>query len=363
MAYVSKSPPPPGDINNSYNHKRTRLDRTVRVLLDDPDRTPSRAAGIDAHTEKVHRWHGTSVILESCLGLSLGPSTYATACTLFHRFYHSVSLTEHDVWSAAMASTLLATKVEDEPKSLKQIVEEYARIYARRLRRHICATVLPQHLNKFGPVYKEWHQRITAMESIVLRTLGFTFYWISDSHPHRFLLNFCRALELNDAKFMQRAWNYCNDSCRLDLSVRYLPEVIASSAILLAARDFNMSLPVEPRPWWKVFIGNEAHKGQELVDVANAILGTCRLHSGTTTTTTTTTMEQSTPGDRTNRDPETLRVDWLAASRGFLPSLIGRNDRDGTEKKGFNDPDSFLWFCQSETFEKELQKSNSNSNI
>ena len=141
-----------------------------------------------------------------------------------------------------MASTLIATKVEEEPKTLKQIIDEYAKIYARRLilanfpdveknfddkntlptieelvkssaalaclqgpishwttgkqRRRICSARLPKELNKYGPVYKEWHEQITKMESILLRQFGFTFYWIPDSHPHKYILKFCEALDL-----------------------------------------------------------------------------------------------------------------------------------------------------------------------
>ena len=240
------------------NNKLSRLDRSLNVILKNPDKTPSRQAGITPQVERLHRFHGTSIIFESSHRLLLGPSTYATACTIFHRFYHSVSLTEYDVWKVGIASTLLATKCEEEPKNLKQIIEEYTKIYARRLiladlpldesenekrsdeikndessmkelvlssphvaclpepitkwptakqRQLICDDRLPQHLNKLGPVYKEWHKQITRMESIILRQLGFTFYWISDLHPHKFILNFCQVLELDDKQVCYRNGN------------------------------------------------------------------------------------------------------------------------------------------------------------
>ena len=231
-------------ISEVNNHKLSRLDRSLHVILQNPDKTPSRQAGIAPQLERLHRLHGTSIIFESSHRLSLGPSTNATACTIFHRFYHSASLSEHDVWSVAIACTLLATKVEEEAKNLKNIIEEYSKIYARRVvladlafeeskkdksrknendmeelvlsspiiaclsepiakwpkakqRRRICAKFLPQ-LNTNGPVYKEWNKKITQMESTILRHLGFTFYWISDSHPHKYILNFCHALERDD---------------------------------------------------------------------------------------------------------------------------------------------------------------------
>merc|ERR1719148_372002 len=54
----------------------------------------------------------------------------------------------------------------------------------------------------------------------------------------------------------------------------------AASVILLAVRDFNIVLPTKPRPWWEAFIGNKVDKANELVDAANAILGTCTLYLG-----------------------------------------------------------------------------------
>ena len=74
------------------------------------------------------------------------------------------------------------------------------------------------------------------------------------------------------------------------------------------------------------------------MDVANAIFGTCNLqHLG-----------------MGGNDDMNLYADWLAASKGFLRSLVNNSKQEDTEKS-FNDPDSFLWFCQQETFDKEIQ--------
>jgi hypothetical protein len=227
------------EMNNDDDEtsKLTALDRSVVVVLQDPEATATtRDAIISPDIERLHRLHGTSLIFESSKLLNLGASTFATACTIFHRFYHQVSLKEHDVWSIAMASTLLATKVEEEAHTLKAIIHVYCHLYRKRLllivdgdndddpcgnnnklsdhpsvaslsaARQWTTSEKDSYLQqlplpmKFGPVYKEWHKQISDMEAILLRQLGFTLYWIPDSHPHKFILYFCRVLELTDVK-------------------------------------------------------------------------------------------------------------------------------------------------------------------
>ena len=54
----------------------------------------------------------------------------------------------------------------------------------------------------------------------------------------------------------QRAWNFLNDSLRLDLCVRFRAEVLASAAIYYAALEIGAALPLGPdHPPWRVLFG------------------------------------------------------------------------------------------------------------
>ncbi|KAL7526713.1 hypothetical protein ACHAWF_001885 [Thalassiosira exigua] len=231
-----------------------------------PSFTPSARDGISPSVERLHRLHGTSLLLDAASLLRFPPSTYATACTIFHRMYHRISLKSHCVWSMAAACTLVAGKIEEEPRTIQSIILTYAHIYRRRrlrvgddLKRYsygaadceaegavtlrdnekenITRSVKPT--SPGGPVYKEWKDVVFDVENVILRTLGFTLHWIPDSHPHRFILYFIRVLEIESGEVAQSAWNYCNDSCQIDLCVRFDPEVIVS----LSFRFLRVPLP------------------------------------------------------------------------------------------------------------------------
>jgi hypothetical protein len=148
-------------------------------------------------------------------------------------------------------------------------------------------------LPQYSQLYKEWEYEMREMENVILRELGFTLYWIPDSHPHLFLLYFCNVLGLqkkedhheeekhdpmtNDPQkytVHQLAWNYCNDSYRIELCTRFEPEMIACAAIHLACVDEKViekiSLGMQPKPWWESFVGSD--RGQAMATICNALL-------------------------------------------------------------------------------------------
>jgi hypothetical protein len=294
--------------------------------------------GVSASTERLHRLHGTSLIFCCSRLLKLSASTYATACTIFHRFFHQVSLKQASVWSIAMGSTLLAAKTEEAQLPIRSIILVFTHLYRRHrliitndeecktIVKHAGAAVDPLSqtltveakelhlksdltgLSSLGPIWKDWYDEIIRAENAILRQLGFTLHWIQDQHPHKFILYFLRVLQVEDnlsktdyAKFAQRAWNYCNDCYRLDLCIRFDSEVLACTVIYLTALDCNVVLPDD---WWQVLCG----KGKEaqISTGANAVLGLLESNGST-----------------------------AAASMAFLTSLVPGGS--------FNDPDSFLW--------------------
>jgi hypothetical protein len=339
----------------------TRLDRTIVTIFppdgSDPDDTPSRRDEISVAEERLQRLHGVILIQSACCILIKAPSCYPTAAVIFHRFFHQVSLRQVDVWSVAMAATLLAFKIEDVALPIRKLILAFVHLYRRQtlllllnddddnansvvlldqqqILGHPQLAVCPlaksllstnqklKHLREkipalspMGAIYKEWHDAVLQTESHILRQLGFTLHWIPDQHPHKYIPHLVSALRLNnealEVQLSQTAWKYCNCSCQLDLCVRFSPSKIACAAMYLVLLDHHGEYRFSPHINWQLLLDNGAddnnNNANHLSVIANAILGLC---------------------DEKN-------VDMVIASKGFVKSH--------NAKPSFNDPGSFLW--------------------
>ena len=259
-----------------------------------------------------------------------------------------------------MGCVMLAGKVEECPRRIREVMTVFVHLYRRRRlsvgwdkndddktddmgkKKRRLTTDEKLNLLRYqhplppnSQLYKDWFDALASAETEILRQLGFTLYWIPDHHPHKFILYFVRVLGLDQncggggeeknnsddksgigessISVAQRSWNYCNDASLLDLSVRYEPEIVACAAILLATQQQQQQqqqqhqLSMTPQPWWEVFVG--PGRGDDLIAICNAILA---LNDGD------------------------VDGDWRTeAMRGFVPSLV----KGGS----FNDPGSFSW--------------------
>ena len=115
-----------------------------------------------------------------------------------------------------------------------------------------------------GDRYNDFKEELLLAERHILKELGFSLYTIMD-HPHKYLLYYTKVLN-GSHDLSQIAWNYLNDSMRLDLSLRYLSKEIACAAIYLSARKIRFPLPDE---WW-IFMTSDFDK---VKDIAESILG------------------------------------------------------------------------------------------
>lgn len=142
-----------------------------------------------------------------------------------------------------MSCIFLACKIEENIRKIHDILNVFYRIKQVR-----------EKLEREPLVYSTWYYEkkklLIENEQKILQALGFNIYM---EHPHKLLLNYIFILEASDnQEFIQKAWDMLCDSYRLDLSLRYKPEVIASACIFLTAKYLGVSLPERP-PWWELF--------------------------------------------------------------------------------------------------------------
>ena len=130
-----------------------------------------------------------------------------------------------------MACIFLACKVEENLKSVEEIVES-----ALAVRNNDKPLNNAQLTAKFQDV-------ILMYERIVLCTLSFD---LSVDHPHKHLDRFVRMLSTGQSReqyeLLQASWNIVNDSLATTMCLRYSPRLIAAAAVTISVQLLSARL-------------------------------------------------------------------------------------------------------------------------
>ncbi|XP_052821230.1 cyclin-L1-like [Mya arenaria] len=205
--------------------------------------TPSLLDGLDLDTETDLRILGCELIQTAGILLKLPQVAMATGQVLFQRFYYSKSFVKHNMEVLAMACINLASKIEECPRRIRDVINTFHHVKQIRNKKNIHPLVLDQN-------YINLKNQVIKAERRVLKELGFC---VHVKHPHKVIVMFLQVLDANqNQKLVQCAWNYMNDSFRTDVFVRWHPETIACACIWLAARQLQVPLPNSP-PWFELF--------------------------------------------------------------------------------------------------------------
>ena len=194
------------------------------------------------------RVFGCEFIQRMGILLKLPQVGMCTAQVMFHRFYAKRSLNKFDVRHVAMGALFLATKVEECPRKVRDVINVYWHLEQKR------AGQTPAPMDIYSSRYNALKERLIRAEREILKELGFILYC---EHPHKFILNYVKLLTVNNEtcrQLAQHAWNFCNDSQRTNVCIRFAPEVICCAAIWMAARVLQIKLPSHTSPpWWEIF--------------------------------------------------------------------------------------------------------------
>ncbi|OAJ45363.1 hypothetical protein BDV3_002945 [Batrachochytrium dendrobatidis] len=204
------------------------------------DSSPSRIDDL----ERCLRIAGTQLINSASILLQLPQVASSTAQVLFQRFFFCASLKDHSVLKVASACLFLSTKLEECPRMNRDLINVFHYIAESHQKR------ISKPLDIYGTRYNKIKNDMIDGEMRLLVALGFN---VQVQHPHGFLVNYLQSLDLARIDgFVQKAWNYLNDSGQTIAVVLFQPSTIAVAAILYAAENLNVTLP-QSTAWWQIF--------------------------------------------------------------------------------------------------------------
>lgn len=250
--------------------------------------TPSRRDGIPEDIEEELCVYACQQIQQAGILLDLPQVVMGTAQVLFRRFWFVSSLTQFNVHDIEMGALLLASKLEEKPVRLRDmlLVFDYLLQRAIHFARHNPARrmkALHEHAapslhddiplfqykpsNYYSQSFYDAKDALVVAEMQILKRLGFH---MDVELPYARVINYLQVMgvakvrleSLHDSSFhfvaAQVAWNYLTDGLQTRVYCLFPPHTIACAAIYLLTVHPNplhkpMALPLEPRPWWELF--------------------------------------------------------------------------------------------------------------
>lgn len=175
----------------------------------------------------------------------------ATALVFFHRFFALQSFRKQNPFEMAAACLFLASKAEESPKKLHEVIVTGHAIYHRH-RTEV-------KLDPESTAFEELRGRVVLCERVLLNTMGFD---LVVEHSYSFIIDTLKAAEHSrlikeglKKDIAQKAVNFMNDSLRTSLCLQYLPQKIAAASILLALMHLDIPVSKEHAEKWEHVLG------------------------------------------------------------------------------------------------------------
>lgn len=204
----------------------------------------------------------SGLIQDSGILLRLPQVAMTTAQILLQRVYHTseYTISKYPLDVTAMAAIFLGAKIEEYPRKACEIIDVFTYVISDRLRQKIVLSYSE---------HEKVREELITTERRLLKTLGFN---LLSSCPHKIIVNYYHAMvrkldpennvwkEDDNRALIQVAWNYCNDSLRLDVFLRYSKEAVACACIQLACEDLDMLFPrsTSGQEWFRLFVDDES---------------------------------------------------------------------------------------------------------
>lgn len=211
------------------------------------------------------------LIQNSGILLKLPQMAMTTAQMLLQRVYHRPDYTfdKYPLDITAMASLFLASKIEENPRKAREVIDVFTRVTSKKIQRKIILNI-SQH--------EKIREELITTERRLLKALGFN---LLSSYPHKIIVTTYNGIvsvldpeknvwkERDNRELLQIAWNYCNDSLRTDVFNKFSQEAVACACIQLACCDTRMLFPksTDGREWYCLFSkdGSDVESAIEII--------------------------------------------------------------------------------------------------
>ncbi|KAG8185607.1 hypothetical protein JTE90_023306 [Oedothorax gibbosus] len=177
MAAVQQAVVQTNDVEKA-KYKYSKVSLSLENCILPPDKlspSPSQVDGLDPEAELELRILGCELIQISGILLRLPQVAMATGQVLFQRFFYSKSFVRHAMEVVAMACITLASKIEEAPRRIRDVVNVFHHIKQVKSGKTIQPLILDQN-------YINQKNQVIKAERRVLKELGFC---VHVKHPHK----------------------------------------------------------------------------------------------------------------------------------------------------------------------------------